>query len=777
LAMIQKAGSGHRVQTIRPTRPVQVRSRMNVTLGIFLLVLFSFSLIPIDSFSGVISIPKQRWKIDRIRGRSHSCSSRRIRDRQWVRQHSVPLRSTLAQSNADDTGGNISSSKLNPVVVLNKSEMVQQRQQVRRCLGSKDTQGAWNGIKRMISSLQTVKKRSNTDLSRDFSSQIDQSLQEFYEHAFATPYQGRDAVHRVSLGLEALQLQLSSSSSSSSQTTLDPPFNLVPKRFCLAALKALTQVNELKRTSTSMRSVRSGDNLSLSTHELVRTDAAFRLLQRLVTGVGIRHFDPQRKVIYESDFNMVLNAYSNLGQMDMAHRVVALQERTPHAPPISAVAYSILIKGYGKLMDLRNVEMLLEQARANQVESDTVMLNSLLDAYIKCNNLDKALDLFELMKTPSTTNDGAAVVNRSLSHHFLFSEGSTARPNRRTYNTVLKGLGSSGSLEAALELSREMEQQSMWDAVTTNTLVQAAVSHGEFELAENILDQHTVTIWDKTASGQHPNVEAYTNLLDGHAKSGNLTRALDTLRQMEERGVESNVVTYTCIIGALAREKKTEQAKKMLSYMQANGHQPSVVTYNSFISGLVGKELAPDFAFDNASIDSHVDEAILLLRDMLKHGLRPNAVTVSMLLNAFGKCERPRVEEAKALVKKLEADNIVTANNTVIATVLVQVCGIGEDFTGACEAFRRVQSPDVAAVNAFLDACSRCNMDSALMQCFQRYFQGRKRILNPDIISYSTAIASLLKKNTILRSRQARALYEEMKRQRKIMPDNVLVDM
>jgi hypothetical protein len=45
-----------------------------------------------------------------------------------------------------------------------------------------------------------------------------------------------------------------------------------------------------------------------------------------------------------------------------------------------------------------------------------------------------ASDLFELMKNPSTTNDGAAAVTGSLSHQFLFSEGSTASPNRRTYN-------------------------------------------------------------------------------------------------------------------------------------------------------------------------------------------------------------------------------------------------------------------------------------------------------------------------------------------------------
>ena len=77
----------------------------------------------------------------------------------------------------------------------------------------------------------------------------------------------------------------------------------------------------------------------------------------------------------------------------MAHRVVALQERTQHAPPLTAITYSILLKGYGRLKDMNNVEMLLSHAKASEVEPDLIMVNSLLDAYINCGEWSKAKEV------------------------------------------------------------------------------------------------------------------------------------------------------------------------------------------------------------------------------------------------------------------------------------------------------------------------------------------------------------------------------------------------
>jgi pentatricopeptide repeat protein len=631
------------------------------------------------------------------------------------------------------------------------SSMQQKRRNVMSRLRQNDHRGALKGIEGMIDSLHDIADKINGDCKdrEALCEVVDNALQPYYSHAFATPFQGRSARRRILMGMEAVQLQLSSG-------TLEAPYNTIPKRTLLSALKALTGLNKVKQN----------DIFDVSYN---LTDVAYRILQRLVTGVGIRHFNPERMTIHESDFNMVLNAYSNVGRMDMAHRIVALQERTAHAPPLSPVAYSILLKGYGRLADLDNVEMILAHAEVSGVQPDTVMLNSLIDAYVNCNEVDKARAVFYIMKDPVGGADNKFVSE----HRSLFSTGQCPRPNNRTYNTVLKGLANIGALEESISLSEEMEHKRMWDAVTTNTLVQAAVSSRDFSLAENILDKYTVN--KDPRSSRHPNVEAYTNLLDGYAKAGELEKALGTLQLMKKRGVEPNEVTYTCIIGALARNDKLEQALKMMSFMTSTGIRPTAVTYNAFISGL----LAEDYVRDQSrQFDKVVDLAIKLLRQMMLEGTRPNAVTISVIVGAFGRCDRPRVVEAKSLVAKLVKDGIVSANNNKVVTALVQVCGVGEDLEGALEAFRGLQKPDVAAINSFLDACCRCSKELLAMETFANYFQkGTVYGIEPDVISYSILISAQLKKNSIDGASRARKLYEEMRNGRGVMVDNALVDI
>lgn len=673
---------------------------------------------------------------------SHATETCRLdRPEHHVMQRPPVISSTYLFSTTNDEMGSASySDRVNNVCL---SEMEQMRGAANTLLRKNDSRGALKTLVGMIESMENVTELDSRE-KRILCEVVDNSLEAFFNYAFAPPYRGSFSIQRVSLGVKAMEMQLSS-------RTLQAPYNTIPKRTLLIALKALTGVNEVKHHDVA-------DTI------LQNTDSAYRVLQRLVTGVGVRYANPNSLRIHESDFNMVLNAYSNLGRMDMAHRIVALQERTKHAPPLSPVAYSILLKGYGKLGDFQNVEMILAHAKASGVDPDTVMLNSLIDAYVNCNGMDKALQVFNMM------NNNSNNVSELSEYRSLFAGESCPRPNRRTYNTILKGLANQGMLKESIDLSREMEAKRMWDDVTTNTLVQAAVMAYEFSLAENILKDYTA-VKPNPKTGRHPNVEAYTNLLDGYAKAGELDNARETMKIMKERGVEPNEITYTCMISGLARHKKIEQAKQMIAYMRSIGLRPSAVTYNSFISGLV----ADGHGGDPEQFDRYVDEAIDVLRQMMREGIKPNAVTISVIVDAFGRCERPRVVEAKSLVSKLEAQGIITSHSPKIATSLVQIYGAVQDLKGAVEAFRNIQTPDAAAVNAFIGACSRCNKDKLAIDTFEHYFRSDTHRLEPDVISYSIIISAVLN-NSIEGSSRARKLYEEMRR-RRIVLDNALVDM
>jgi pentatricopeptide repeat protein len=589
--------------------------------------------------------------------------------------------------------------------------------------------------------------------SRDELVQVtEDAIRSFTNLAFSKPYRGQKARRRVDTGLEALQLQLSSG-------VLPAPYDEVPRQTFLVALRALSSIIA---TDANRK------DLSTATSS-ISTDVAFRILQRLLTGIGVRNgSNGRQQPLSERDFNTVLNAVANVGRMDVAHKVVALQERTPRAPPLTAVTYSILLKGYGRLGDIENVEMILDKANKNGVEPDTVMLNSILDALVNCNQVKKAKSVFQK----------------------ILAQTESASPNVRTYNTMLKGFAVDGALDEAKRLTKHMKEQNLWDFVTTNTLVNVAVKAYNFEFAEAVLMNHTQSVSADFAlqhrgRKDHPNVEAYTMLLDGYAKSGDLDRALATLQRMRRIGVPPNEYTYTCMISALAKKRKIRQAVRLLDFMEESGTMPTTVTYNAFISALarVNKLASNNIHEDDDDGEEEdpwfVEQAIELLRRMVVKGVRPTATTVSILLECFATCSRPRIGEATAIVERFERNGLIPMNDAKVNTAMIRVYGAAKDIKGALEIFRCIEKPDIIAVNAFLDAACRTGEMKIAFDTFDHLFGSQPKSttgdLTPDVITFSILISSQLRLNTVRAVKKAQDLYKDM-RSRRVSPDVLLVD-
>ena len=624
-------------------------------------------------------------------------------------------------------------------------------------------QEAFAIVQQAFSFIEKVKTTTKAE-RKLLSERVDAVAQTFNNIALAPPYkshspkQRRTTRLRIELGTHAIQLQFASKS-------LVYPYNHVPKRTLLMALKGLTALTVVDNGDEDDFTREFGVNQpSLS------PDTAFRILQRLVTGMGVR--TRQAPFIAEADFNMVLNAYANAGRMDMAHRIIALQERTVHAPPLSPVTYSILLKGYGRLSDVHHVDEVIRHAERNGIEPDTVMANTMIDAYIECNKIDMAKLVFNRMLDDSDES--------------IFSNMEFPKANSRTYNTMLKGLiQAQAPLEETFHLAYEMQESNLWDHVTTNTLVQAAVVSRDFARAEQILDEHTVLNYNTNRRrGGHPNVEAYTQLLDGYAKSMQMDKALQIIRQMRERGVEPNEITYTCLIAGFGRMRNLEQATKTIEHMKAAGISPSCVVYNALISALVREDNEEDRSAQNyvrgTVDDKDMDAALGVFRGMIRSGVRPNAVTVSTLISAMGNCSTPRIKEAKILIETLERGKLINPGNPKIVTALIQICGVGDDLAGALEAFRSLKTPDTMAINAFLEVVCRFGREKVALDTFERYFRSPEAVegsAKPDVVSYSILISCLMKKTRPDYMRRAQELYEEMKAQDRVYPDNFLVDV
>ena len=730
-------------------------------------------------------------------------------------------------------------------------------------------------LKSMLSTytnwIRTSKPKPSPQLRFKASTTIDKAFRLVTNEAFAYPYH----VSWINLGLDALQLQLymedfvclDTTNSSSSTTvvnnnppgyddtdtnnnnrrklySLQKPFNAIPRATWLKALRALTSNDISSTTSTSKSTTSIINNNSIkvlsspakvvsSEHQLQYTtpsNAAYRILQRLVKGWGVRTFASNKKrteqqlALDERDFNMVLHSYArglnnhhhhqhSLGHarghttsstndpivnanvvvgstmthknnhrqqtMHKMHSLMALQERTPHAPPLSPVAYSILLKAYGAANDIKNVDMSLQHAQRNGVVPDIVMVNTVLDAYVNCGLVDRAQSLvlremknggrLDVRRVQGVNGDRVTSgEEEEQGGEVKSSFWSNLRPNSRTYNTLLKGLAETGDICPAMKLSKIIEAQNLWDDITTNTLVKVAVTAGEFDLAQVVLSNHTSSFRvAEEKQGQvvdHPNVEAYTELLDGYAKDSQLENALRVMQLMQQRGVHPNEYTYTCMVSALARNNKVRQARKMLTYAAStlglpannnNGNSNSnkgnrrkrrrrislTPTYNAFISGLLSSNES-----EGSSHAANIVEILGVIQEMQDSTsstnnnnsnvyihAQPNVVTVSLVVDGLGKCNPPRCADARELVNHLEyssrnngpsggSSRGISLSNKKIATALIRAYGRANEFGSALEMYQRIlPTPDVVAFNALLDACCKCDQLKMALDLFGKH--------------------------------------------------------
>lgn len=682
--------------------------------------------------------------------------------------------------------------------------------------------------------------RPSVQLRFKASATIDKAFRLVTNEAFSAPYQ----LNWVNLGVEALQLQLHTTNysmefsaingegSSARLIPLQRPYDAIPKGTWLKALRALTS-NDINSSTRSIKSLSPTDEARWITP----SNAAFGILKRLVKNRGIRTFynkkgratkaQQQKQSLDERDFNMVLHAYATLphnSHMHAAHRVVALQERTEHAPPLSPVAFSILVKAYGQLKDVKNVEMTILHAQRNGIAPDIVMANTVLDAYVNCGMLDRAQKVFRMI-----TSDIRRLNDRSDTA----TEGEEVqgfwpllKPNARTYNTLLKGMAEEGDVKSAMSLSKEIQSRGLWDEITTNTLVKAAVTAHNFDMAETILTNHTTYQTSDRSRFDHPNVEAYTELLDGYAKDGQLENALRLMQVMQTRGVTPNEYTYTCMVGALAHNNKVRQARKMINY--AAGLQPTEMgrkivltpTYNAFISGLLSDNR--NYNVENTGQSSHaanIVEVLAVLQEMQDLNIHPNVVTVALVVDGLGKCNPPRCNEARELVNHLEFNRRANQNgnynqaekesgrgisisNNKIATALIGAYGRANELESAMDLFSRINpSPDVVAFNALLDAYCQNDQLKVALELFKKHAnfkewneqeeaatmnaafriskdekQRKQTYIKPDVVTYTTLISSLLQLNSREATKRVVSLYSEMKKKWWISPDTVIID-
>jgi pentatricopeptide repeat protein len=282
------------------------------------------------------------------------------------------------------------------------------------------------------------------------------------------------------------------------------------------------------------------------------------------------------------------------------------------------------------------------------------------------------------------------VTSLSSSSQYLLSSNRKSEsmqlfPRIRDCNAALAAFGDSGDLLRALRLYFKMRKASMLHQrhkqstasnlllpmivptptlVTYSTIMSRAISLGKPKVAlrvwkimrsqlEFFTSAQARQQLDKDEDGQQindvivPDVKAANILMNCHAKLGDIDAAEDLMRQMlSAQGgsdvpcMQPNLVTFNTLLDACHKTGELDRAlywkDKLEDASRGNRYlQPDARTYTSLIATVARKAGQTSSGAHDPSL------AFRLIKEMKdRHGLQPNGMTYSALIDVCGRCHR-----------------------------------------------------------------------------------------------------------------------------------------
>lgn len=367
--------------------------------------------------------------------------------------------------------------------------------------------------------------------------------------------------------------------------------------------------------------------------------------------------------------------------------------------PLGPVSYSVLLKSHGRAGNVLAVRNVLQEIGENGVVVDSVLLNSAVDAYVRCDQLASATRLLE-------RPDYAALLDAA------------------SYNTIIKGFAAKGLVDDAFQAERSMRANGcVPNSVTKNTLLSACVKARDFDRAWAIVDRH--------APGDMESRQltiALTSIVAGLADVGRVADARALLNDMTRRKAPPSPITYAALLAACFRHGAVEDAVDVFRGIPDSLRTLDVC--NSCVAGLCRTgELR------------RVEEAADLLDSMRYGAIRPDQATFNTLMDGFMRCGE--FERAEHYLDIMETANVQPG--IVTFTILMKGFGDGRQFGKAKNMFleisRRGLKPDRVALNAFVSVCARSG-DCKAAERVLAYMEREGGPISPGTYSYAPLIAA-----------------------------------
>eukprot|EP00929_Paragymnodinium_shiwhaense_P027554 TRINITY_DN16151_c0_g1_i1.p1 TRINITY_DN16151_c0_g1~~TRINITY_DN16151_c0_g1_i1.p1 ORF type:complete len:675 (+),score=173.63 TRINITY_DN16151_c0_g1_i1:52-2076(+) len=261
-------------------------------------------------------------------------------------------------------------------------------------------------------------------------------------------------------------------------------------------------------------------------------------------------------------------------------------------------------------------------------EVDEVLFNALLDTCCRLKDLERLESIVTRMRALKVT------------------------PSPVTLGILVKTYGQAGDLQKVLQVWDEMEKQrGQANAVTFGCMIDACVKCGNLQKAVDIFES-------MRAEGKHRNTILYTTLIKGYGLDKDVKSALELFREMPLEGVPYNTITYNSIIDACVKCNDLATAESLMRELTSDEStlEPDLITFSTLLKGYcyIGSldkalqvaeaiktrglrcdELVYNTLMDGCVKVNDVAAGIGLFEELVKNGMRPSAITHSILVRLY----------------------------------------------------------------------------------------------------------------------------------------------
>jgi pentatricopeptide repeat protein len=359
--------------------------------------------------------------------------------------------------------------------------------------------------------------------------------------------------------------------------------------------------------------------------------------------------------------NTILDSLIDQGRLNEAWNQYCSMKRcfTP-----DMYTFSTLLRGIKYIPDLSEDWLdkafgILEEAKS-MYELDENFLNTLLDACVKFNRIDKAEELFKDIETR-----GKPVLSEY------------------TYNIMVKGYGKVFKLNKALEMFSKIK--TLGEGYSPNTIsygamLNACVRCKNINLAEELVIEMTKNKVEK-------NLYIYSTMINGYRKTKNGDKAIELYdylinkiesdeKELIENGTQNNpimlnTIFFNSVLDVCVDSNKYEKMDQIFKYFKSKSEsdnkfpQIDLITYSIVMKGYAkgsylekvteiysqiraNKDLQLDEVLYNTLIDCYArskdeENVFKIFTDMKNNGVKVGVITYGVLIKLYcnmGNCNK-----------------------------------------------------------------------------------------------------------------------------------------